>query len=234
MQEIYYNGKHSYQDLGLTLSFGKEIDYPSKEKRTRRPTYSNSDIDFSELYGSQIYTNRILKYPFNILCRNEKEMHFRKTQIMNWLMDSNGKQPLHDSEIEGYHFLAEVVNKPNFDLNMFDGGLLTIEFEAYPFKIKDAVEGSPYWDDYSIMDYYQEVEFDITGNKNIELMNNGISVVFPEIISSSPMSIKYKDVTITIPAGTHTSYDLPLYKGMNSFTVSGNGKVHFKWNKEVV
>lgn len=237
MYGITFNGKHSYKDMGFTLTTEKEITEPAKEKIVVRVPYSNQRYDFSGIYGSQIYTDRTLTYGFNVLNKyygNTKEkMNFMRTELVNWLMDSNGRKRLYDDAIPGYYFLAEVEEETSLQEN-WDTGILTVTFTAYPFKIKDAKEGSPYWDDYSILDTYQETEFKVNGSLPITLLNDGKSDIKPKIITDAPFEITMGNKIYNITSGITESYDFMLKKGSSNLVLKGTGNIQFLFYKELI
>src|SRR5690625_848056 len=136
MRGIIFDDKHSYRDFGLTLE-SREIGNPSKIKRKVRVPFSNEIYDFSDIYGSQEYEERLLTYTFNIVdMHNYSKESFStlKIAVLNWLMGPNSKEKLVDDAIPGYYFMAEVENGPALEEWEFDGAL-AVEFTAYPFKI---------------------------------------------------------------------------------------------------
>jgi hypothetical protein len=161
---ITYLGKHSYNDFGITLAPSREIGIPNKKKTKLTLPFSNVTYDYSEIFGSQTYEERTLKYTFNIAgraIRTKEEMNWIKTTLVNWLMNSHGKQPLYDDTYEGVHFLAEVEGNMSFSEN-WNYGFLEVTFTAYPFMIGNQPEGTDIWDDFNFLfDVIQDVKFDI-------------------------------------------------------------------------
>ncbi|MHA3225679.1 hypothetical protein ACV7JQ_07015 [Globicatella sulfidifaciens] len=144
---ITYLGKHSFRDYGLTIA-SRDIGYPDKIKNKIQPPYSNTEYDFSLIFGSQNYSPRQVTYQFNIAKKriNSHEVMFQvKTQLVNWLMNSMGKQELYDDYIDGYHFTAEVEKAPQVEENWIDG-TVDVTFLCYPFMISDFFEGDDIWD----------------------------------------------------------------------------------------
>jgi hypothetical protein len=88
---ITYLGKHSYNDFGITMSPVREVGIPNKKKTKLTVPFSNVTYDYSELFGSQVYEERTIKYTFNIANRGiqtKDEMNWVKTSLINWLMNS--------------------------------------------------------------------------------------------------------------------------------------------------
>lgn len=153
-----FNGK-STRDFGLTIGRGVEIGYPDKNKKIEPLAWTNVQYDFSNLYGSQQYTNRFLKFPIHIMNKSESSIYFQNTKILNWLM-SVGRQPFYYSEIPGYYFMAEVVSDVEYDLRHVHDGVLEIVFECYPFMIDVMPEGHDIWDLFNFdLDVSQQTKF---------------------------------------------------------------------------
>lgn len=159
MNGIHFNGAHSWRDKQVNMAPGKSIGFPSKEKILYKPPFSNQDYDFSRLYGDQIYTNRKLVYLFNIRSKSRVDMNIQVHSLISWLLGDGRKGPLYDDTIPNYYFLAEVQDEPVFEEIWSNGGILTVSFDAYPFRRKDTREGSLYWDDYDITDIYLETSY---------------------------------------------------------------------------
>lgn len=236
MYGITFLGKHSFKDMGFTIS-EKEIGFPNKEKIKIKVPFSNVEYDFSELYGSQTYTTRPLTYTFNVLDRNgnnKEKMNSLKTVLVNWLMNSRGKQKLYDDAIPGYYFLAEVESEAAFQEN-WDTGTLTVEFTAYPFMISELPEGHDIWDSFNFdLDVSQVVDFNVNGSLDITLINPGTPNVIPEINSSSSMKIIKGAIEYTIQAGKTKDQDFMLESGENRLKIIGNGTISFAFYKELI
>jgi phage-related protein len=236
MYGITFLGKHSFKDMGFTIS-EKEIGFPNKEKIKIKVPFSNVEYDFSELYGSQTYTTRALTYTFNVLDRNgnnKEKMNSLKTVLVNWLMNSRGKQKLYDDAIPGYYFLAEVENEASFQEN-WDTGTLTVEFTAYPFMISELPEGHDIWDSFNfVLDVSQVVDFNVNGSLDITLINPGTPNVTPEINTSSSMKIIKGAIEYTIQAGKTKDQDFILESGENRLKIIGNGTISFTFYKELI
>ena len=161
---LTYLGKHSYIDLGVTMSNSREISIPNKKKVKQSIPFSNVVYDYSEIFGSQVYEERTLKYTFNIAgrpVRTKDDMNWLKTTVVNWIMKGGSKQPLYDDFFRNYYFLAEVEGGVSFIEN-WQYGFLEVVFTAYPFMIAMQPEGHDIWDDFNfIFDVTQDVTFTI-------------------------------------------------------------------------
>ncbi|WP_263703378.1 phage tail family protein [Bacillus thuringiensis] len=238
MYGINFNGKHSYNEMGYTMpADGRDIGFPSKEKIVVKVPFSNVEYDFSELYGSQTYGSRPLKYTFNVLKRGNwtpQALHVEKTKLINWLMNSGGRKKLYDDDIPGYYFLAEVESEASFE-DDFETGTLTVTFRAYPFMIAELYEGNDIWDTFNFdLDVVQTTDFNITGRLVLTLLNPGTPDVVPEIRSSRPMEIIKDGVRYSIPAGITKDKNFVLKSGENRLQITGNGTISFRFYKELI
>lgn len=232
---IKFNGKHS-NDLGYTIE-ERTIGFPSKNKILIAVPFSNVEHDFSELYGSQVYNPRPLTYKFNVLPSGKltpDAMQIEKTKIINWLVNSHGKQRLYDDTIPGYYFWAEVIDAADLE-DDWETGSLTVKFTAYPFMIAELPEGNDIWDTFNFeLDVAQIVDFEVSGDIEVTLINAGVPDVIPEITCSSQMTIIKDGISYTIVPGTTKDQDFMLKSGENDLKITGNGKISFKFFKELI
>lgn len=231
---IDFNGMHSDQDLGLRV-LDRRIGKPSKIKRKERVPFSNQVYDFSGIYGSQEYEERLLTYVFQIKDYDSKQrLDTLETKVNNWLMQPSEKIVLRDDNIVNYYFLAEVESATEFEEMRF-GGPLTVTFTAYPFRISRLKEGHDIWDDFNFeLDIAQVTDFNINGTQTVTLYNPGIASLFPTIEASSSMEIRKGNTTYSISAGESSSLEFELAVGTNRMTITGNGTISFTFYKELI
>ena len=233
MYGITYNNKHSFNDLGLTILNTRAIETPSKIKITESIPFSNLTYDFSNLYGSNCYSERKLEYEFLIKTHNNMELEFKRMLIDQWLLSSNSKTQLFDDNIPGYYYLAECISVEFEDLVKI--GKLKAIFTAYPFRIGEAHEGNSLWDNFNFeLDVLQDTKFTVNGSSNVNIYNPSIIDIEPTIIASSQFEIVLDSKKYTIKAGTSKDYRFKLKSGANNLTLKGNGTIEFKFRKEVL
>lgn len=234
MYGIRYLGLHSYEDMDITMAPGHEITIPKKKKILVSVPFSNEEYDFSEIYGSQTYEPRYCRYPFNIKSNTKTGMNSKKSRIINWLMNSHGKQKLYDDAYPGYYFLAEIEGDASFSENWEDG-ILTVTFKAYPFMIAELPEGNDIWDEFNFeLDVSQLVDFTVNGNLDVRLLNVGTPDVIPEITCSAPMEIEKDGVIYTVGTGSTKDEDFMFKSGENNLKITGNGTISFTFYKELI
>ena len=233
MYGITYNNKHSFNDLGLTILNTRVIETPSKVKITENIPFSNLTYDFSNLYGSNCYSERKLEYEFLIKTHNNMELEFKRMLIDQWLLSSNSKTQLFDDNIPGYYYLAECVSVEFEDL--VKTGKLKAIFTAYPFRIGEAYEGNSLWDNFNFeLDVLQDTKFTVNGSSNVNIYNPSIIDIEPSIIASSQFEIVLDNKKYTVGYGTSKDYRFKFKPGNNNLILKGNGTIEFRFRKEVL
>ena len=233
MYGITFNGRHSFNDMGYKILSNREIKSPSKIKVKKSVPYMNGSYDFSNLYGGNCFTDRVLEYTFLLKATSNKNLEAVRMDCENWLMGTNEQTKLIDDNMNLYYYLAECENVKFEDMGLV--GKLTATFNAYPFRLYGWVEGNDLWDRFNFeLDVSQEVKFNIEGSKDIVLYNQGATHVKPTIIASSDMEIVKDDITYSIEKGKTNDWQFVLGVGENYLTVKGTGTIEFEFRKEVL
>ena len=174
---ITFNGKHSWSDMGFTMPRYPVIEFPKKEKKLIKVPFSNLRYDMAESRGFQDYEERTIRCYFNAIdfkIVDYSSTHEVASQIANWLMGDNGLGRLELDNLPNWYFKAEGIEIPNFDTDEFEFTDFEVIFRAYPFKISTKNEGSPYWDDLTIYDYDQTIEYVLPPfNRNLKPIEVG-------------------------------------------------------------
>lgn len=212
----------------------RKMGNPSKRKQSVPVAFSNDVHDFSGVYGGPVYTERPISYTFEILGADRTKLSVLEAKVLKWLMSPNQKTILIDDFVEGYYFEAEVEVQPDLD-RLWRYGQLRVDFTAYPFKKSVLPEGHDIWDEIIFdLDVFQDVKFEINGQKEITLHNPGVPDVYPAIEASSAMQVQFKGKSHDIKAGTTVKADIPLSSGENELIVTGNGTIEFEFYKELI
>lgn len=231
MLGITKGNKHSYNDFGVTIK-SKVIGNPKKNKIKESVPFMNGSYDFSLIYGKQSYSERELKYIFNIVGTTKQSLSFKKIRLQNWLLEGE-QQKIYDDAMPGYYFLAECVDTDFSENNNI--GELTVIFTAYPFKICEKEEGNVDWDNFNFeLDILQDTKFEISGTKDVTLYNVGSKEIVPEIICDSDFEIIKNNITYKIKSGITKDSILTLDIGANNLILKGNGTIEFKFRKELL
>lgn len=229
------DGQH-INDFGL-MCVDKSIGFPEKEKLVAKPAFSNHIIDFSNINGTQQFTERNLMYKFIYNKTGDgtrDELYLVWTKVVNWLMGYQTKTKLYDDAMQEYYYLAEVVTNPSFE-EFYYNGTLTIEFTAYPFRIKDSAEGDDIWDGFNFeLDIAQETQYTVSGTQKFVLYNTGTSIVSPTIKASTAMTIIQNNRSYQLMAGTNEISRIHLKSGENKLEVEGTGIIEFIFHKELI
>lgn len=237
---ITYNGLHSYRDFGLKVT-DKEVGFPEKDKVVIQPPYKNNIIDLSALYGENIFKDRKFTITFLIIDRktSDKQVLYQKwTDVVNWLMGTEGRSALIDDIMPDYYYMAEPQTAPSWkEFRAF--GRFTVEFNCYPFRISIMPEGWDLWPFFRFStDVMQESSYDIKGTKKFVLYNAGREISQPVITLNQLMTITANGHTEKYKVGTinpdTVAYPLVLKPGINEITVTGTGHIDFDWRKELI
>lgn len=233
MYGISYEGKHSFNDLGLTVLNTRIIETPSKIKITETIPFMNGSYDFSNLYGNNCYTERKLEYEFLVKADSRQKLEYLRMYIDNWLLGTNKKTVLMDDNLKGYYYLAECESVDYEDL--VKNGKIKAIFTAYPFKIRDCYEGNNLWDSFNFeLDVLQDTKFTVNGSSNVNIYNSSAIDIEPTIIASSNFEIIKDNKKYVVESGTSKDYRFKLKKGDNNITLKGNGTIEFRFRKEVL
>lgn len=168
---LIVDGVNIREKWGIKVKDRKYIK-PNKKKMLEYLPHTSEVSDFSEIYGGTPYEERTIQYTLNLIGSKPSRVaaEFLDTEFTNFIMQKK-QFKLIDELFKDYYFLAEVREGTDFS-PLFHLGELTVTFTAYPFRIKIAKEGSPFWDDYSILDYYQKTSFEVE-RKPFELLSIG-------------------------------------------------------------
>ena len=231
---LIIDGVDIFERWGINVK-ERDIGKPNKKKDGLDSVAHSSIVyDFSELYGGDAYEERVLRYTLNIIGSNETRTssQFLETEFNNFIF-SKPQFRLIDEVFPGYYFLAEVREGTDFS-PILSVGELSVTFHCYAFRIKESREGSPYWDDYTILDRYQETIFTVQGTQTIQLYNDGSNYVIPTVVASSNFQVTLNGVTYPFSAGSITIDIFTLSEGLNILTVTGNGTIEFRFHKELI
>ncbi|MFV8290788.1 hypothetical protein ACNNMX_01915 [Aerococcus viridans] len=141
IRNFYFNGK-STEEFGLVLNYFR-VKMPSKAKNRVPLPHTNKTLDFSTIYGEQLYNDRVIDAKvtlpgFEYLSHSDKWSFW--TQFTNWLMSTTERSSLTYSMMPEYYFMAEVDNAPTFEEFEFSGAMF-FTFSCYPFRVSSLPEG---------------------------------------------------------------------------------------------
>lgn len=242
MNEIYnlfdvkegfrYNDKHT-KEFRMILR-ERQAPTPEEKRITEDVPYMQGVYDFSMVFGERTYYNRSLTYVFEIYERDYERRKVNEAAIKNWLLNSD-YAPLYDDFDRGYYYIAKCTSVDIQDEHSAGRQIVTINFDAYPFKISQYPEGHDIWDVFNFeLDVSQPVEYTINGTCEINILNIGLCSVVPIVTSSSSMKILKDGVLYNVPQGESKNDSFRLKIGENPMTVTGYGTIKFTFYKELI
>jgi predicted phage tail component-like protein len=227
-----FNNKHNH-DAGVVMQ-DKSIQPPSKKKIKQSIPFMNGSYDFSTVgsNGEISYNEREITITLGLPTDSKERLQTAYSKALEWLQDV-GKSQLIFDDSKDYYYLAEVEDASSFE-QVMSYGKLTVKFVADPFKIGVNLEGSDVWDTFNFdEDVAQNVEFDVTGNATVNIINVG-RLVSPTINASTSMTITVGGKTYNVVSGDNKLYGLKLQPGDNTITITGTGHIKFIFRKEVL
>lgn len=230
-KEGFRRGEYHTSDYHMWL-VDRQAPSPNEKEIIESVPYMQGSYDFSNLLGERVYDNRVISYEFEILQRDYERRKINQTVIENWLKKES-VAPLYDDHAEGYYYMAKCISVNTVDSN---GGLrVSVDFDAYPFKIGELEEGHDIWDEFNFeLDASIINDFTINGTQQIDMYNIGSASVAPKILTSAPMTIVKGNTTYQVPIGESKNDSFRLMPGSNPLTITGNGRIKFIWYKELL
>lgn len=219
-------------DRGLKL-LSRDFPTPSEKEILESVPFMQGSYDFSDILGERVFENRSLTYVFKMQARSYEEAKTKTTSIRNWLMKSS-INPLYDDYNPNYYYKAKCVSV-DFDVSPIGFADVTIEFNAYPFKINEKPEGNDIWDIFNFeLDVFQNTSFTVSGERAVTLINPGSVGVIPVIKANASFIIEKGNRTFSVVAGETKSSLFRLDIGENELTIVGNGDIEFLFYKELL
>lgn len=207
---------------------------PSEKEIKENLAFVQGSYDFSFILGERIFDNRPLSYSFQIYERDYGNRKIAQIKLQNTLM-KKGILDIYDTAKLQYHYRGKCVSVNVEDDHDFGRLIATIEFDCYPFMIGNLEEGHDIWDEFNFeLDVSQETEFDVNGNRTINLINVGSNGVSPIVEASGPIIIQVENKNISFPQGSTKTNLFRLLPGENSLTITGHAQVNFVFYKEMI
>lgn len=230
---IQFKGFNS-KDFGLFL-LERDAPTPDEKEIIESIPLMQGELDFSMLTGDRIFESRELKYKFIALTRPYSERKILENTIKRLVMP-HGKSNLYDTHDGKFFWYGKCKSVDVDDDAEYDCLTVVLTFKCYPLMYSFYDYFDDYFDDFDLdTETAAYTKFPISGATEIEVLNTGSASVSPEVIASSPMTVKDESgTTYTYKAGTSVDYILTLKQGVNKLTVTGNGTIAFHFHKEVM
>lgn len=219
MNGVYFDGKHSYSDMGLILS-SKTIEPPAPKINKVSVPSMNGSIDLTEaLTNSVKYEDRKITLTFTVV--DSRHLWATKISAIENYLHGQKMQIMFDDDPDYYYEGRVVVNEWTSSKAL---GTLNIECTVDPFKY--TIGDDWLWDPFSfetgVINEAPVVEVD--GEETVT-MEASIKDTCPEFYATSTMMVTFKGSTYTLSSGTSKIYDIIFDVGENELTFEGHGTV---------
>lgn len=209
---------------------------PDEKEIIKDLPYSQGVLDFSALLGERVFKNRDITYKFRLFNTPYSERKFVERRIKQHLM-LHTNQKLFETHNVNYYWLGKCKSVEVENDYKFNGLLVTILFNCYPFLIGGKNQFDDLFNEFydtpndSIANY---TKYKINGKLSFVLYNGGSVSVKPAIIADSNFKVTINSDTVNIKSGENLDYYLSLKPGINNVTVEGYGLIHFHYRREVM
>lgn len=222
------------KDLNLYL-LERDAPTPDEKEVIESIPFMQGELDFSMLLGERVFENREITYVFEAFNTPYSERKVLERTIKKLVMP-HGRSNLYDTHNGKFFWYGKCKSVKVEDDAQFNTLTVTLVFNCYPFLYSFYDYFDDYFDDFDLdTETAAYTKFPISGATEIEVLNTGSASVSPEVIASSPMTVKDESgTTYTYKAGTSVDYILTLKQGVNKLTVTGNGTIAFHFHKEVM
>ena len=215
MKGVSFLGYHSYDDLHLLLT-GKEIGSPEVKRQTIDIEGADGELDFTDFFGEPKYMNVQHQFSFeSIRPRNEQLSQF--ADIKNKIHGKKGRIILDDDP--SFFYVGRCFVSAYKNENVI--GRISVECDCEPYKYKAAET---------------VVTQAIDGVVEVSLTNlRKRAVPLVTIETDTSLNIVFGGVNVwDLAAGTYMLPELELAEGENLITVTGTGRVSFRWREAVL
>lgn len=207
---------------------------PSEKEVVESVPYMQGVHDFSNLLGERVYNNRTISYTFHMEQKEVERRKLTQTSFENELMNQFN-QRLYDTYTPRFYYRAKCIGVSTQDDHVYNRLIITMDFDAYPFKIDTLEEGHDIWDEFNFeIDYAQPVSFEVNGELEVTIVYGGSGSVAPTVTASAPFEIIASRQTTLVPFGTSKNEVFRLRYGENKMLIKGYGTIDFKIYKELI
>ena len=144
--------------------------------------YMQGVLDFSMLLGERVFNNRTLSFEF-VSRKLDYGQRKKLENKVKRLIGLHGESRIYDTHNPGFYWLGKCTSIEAVDNAQFNKLNFYIEFEVYPFMIRDKYYFDDVWDDFNFdTDVAGYTKFEVDGTRTITLYNAGDTTVRPNII----------------------------------------------------
>lgn len=225
MKGVYFDGIHSYDDLGLILS-SVEIEPPQiKTKKIDIPG-ANGSIDLTQFDGKIHYYDRTLTFVFtargiakswaSVFSEVTSRLHGREMDIV-----------LDDDPFYTWHGRVSVKSYKRGKSN----GTIEIEVDASPYKYsRFATDQEVEWDTFDFTNGILQCLKNIVVDGTTEVKAVGYAEnTVPVISVTGTVSVTYDGITTALPEGKNKILSITIREGENTLIFTGKGTVTIEY-----
>lgn len=205
------NRIHTGDDLDLVQE-KKNIDKPTIQSYTVQVPGRNGLLNLTKgLTGKVAYNNRLLSFQYFGTGDRERLLY-----LDDFMSQYHGETiRIIDDDHPDHYYEGEASVSTVFNRNYVT---IVLTVDAQPFRLKNQPT------------VYSQTIYEETA---IKILNESIPAI-PVITVTSTMTVTLNGVSKSLAAGTHTISGFELQRGVNTFTVSGNGTITFKYQEGAI
>ncbi len=220
---VSINEIHMFKRYKMALTEMHCVQPPKLKSNIVNMPASDGVLDLSEaVTGYPLYQNRVITMKFgsgrlknewpSLYSEIQKEFHGKKVKV---IFDDD----------RGYYYSGRAAVSSYNRKGMVGTLVITVDADPYKYELYNGIE--PWrWDPFSFVDgiirNYSDIP--IRGNGSITVVGRQKHAV-PEIICSTPMTLKCEGKTFQLLAGHTKLYELLLAEGEHVMSFTGNGTV---------
>ncbi|GAP01959.1 hypothetical protein FFRU_180160 [Fructobacillus fructosus] len=228
-------GQFNSSDYGLYL-LEREAPTPAEKVVTENLSYANGILDFSSVTGERFFDQRSIAYQFRAYKLPYSERKLLENKVKRLIM-SPFDQRLYDSHDKGYYWVGKAKSVKVDDDATYNTLTLNIEFDLYPFAIKNnsSIDNYDDWDTFDFdNDFIQPFSYQIDGKRELDLMNVGENSLSPTVVTSDNIEVVKNGRSYMFSPDKSKDYLFSLERGNNHVTIKGNATVRFVIQSEVL
>ncbi|MEK1316047.1 phage tail protein [Limosilactobacillus fermentum] len=224
-----FNGFNSMEQWWLTE---RSAPSPDEQKITEQVPYSQGELDFSMLGGERFFDMREITYKLLLYDRDYNHRKGYEQELKRELMQY-GFNRLQDTHDSAYYWWAKCMSVEVDDSSEDYSVEATVKFKAYPFAYTNHDEGADYWDDVVFTHWiWQDVKFTVNGDRAVTVQNIGSRPVLSSFVVSGSVMVKIGSTSLALTGDNYQGKEIVMEMGTNTFNLSGNGTIEFKFKRE--
>lgn len=211
-----------------------EAPSPAEKEIIEVLPFMQGQHDFSMLLGERVFENRPVTFkiwrPMTIYDDRKVLEANAKEKLM-----LNGILPIRDTYLNKCHWIGKCKSVKADDKQETNTLTLTVEFDCYPFAIRNATGYSDVFDEEYFTDGIDQwTGFWVDGSKKVLIINEGVNALNPKMECTAPMTVSANGHTSKLVKGTNEDILFRFKKGLNYIDILGEGHISFYMDIEVM